>query len=116
MNGDGQVNGLDIVEVQSNFGRTVDTVWHAGDATGDGLVDANDLVTVLQNYRLGEIEDVEQPPLEAKDQFASHASPEQVHLVKPENPVPELVDRRDRQIGVAGVSRNRIVALCLDSE
>jgi len=51
-NGDGQVTGLDLIEVQQNFGHSLgsDPGQLAGDANGDGQVTGLDLIEVQQNF------------------------------------------------------------------
>ena len=51
-NGDGQVTGLDLIEVQQNFGQSQgsDPGQLTGDANGDGQVTGLDLIEVQQNF------------------------------------------------------------------
>jgi hypothetical protein len=50
INGDAQVNVLDILEVVSNFGACPDEDPCPADANGDGTVDVNDLLIVIDNF------------------------------------------------------------------
>ena len=50
VNGDGEVNILDLVSVASNFGEPVSDENAAADVNGDGKINILDLVRIAQDF------------------------------------------------------------------